>query len=144
MSEELVSKYDIRGTEETGLTLECAWNVGKALADWLPDGETVIAYLPTQKRMSGAIIEGLRLQGRTVIDGGNGDSEAVKTYIATNKFAGGVAVGFDELEKVITIELYNETARLIDGENGLQEIRELVKAGNFVPAATKGGLIQTA
>ena len=36
MSEELISAFDIRGTEESGLDVECAWNVGKALADWLP------------------------------------------------------------------------------------------------------------
>lgn len=141
MSEELISGYDIRGTEETGLTVECAWNVGKALADWLPTtGSIAVMYIPTQKPIARAVIEGLRLQGRNVVDGGNGDKEAAKSYVSSLGLSGAAVVSFDELEHVTTIELYQEEARLIDSEGGLKEIRELVQAGNFVPAATKGEL----
>jgi phosphomannomutase len=145
MSEELIGAYDIRGTEATGLTVEVAWNVGKALADWLPTtGSVVVAYTPSQQAIARAVVEGLRLQGRNVVDGVSGDREAVKTYISTAGLSGGAVVGYDEMEKVITIELYREDAKLIDGESGLQEIRELVQAGNFVPAASKGELTQLA
>lgn len=145
MSEELISAYDIRGTEETGLTLECAWNVGKALADWLPTGGSVaVMYVPTQKHIAEAVIEGLRLQGRNVINGGNGSKDAAKSYVTTAGLSGAVAIGFDELEKVSTIELYQEDAKLIDSETGLKEIRAFVQAGNFVPAAVKGELTQLA
>jgi phosphomannomutase len=145
MSEELIGAYDIRGTEATGLTVEVAWNAGKALADWLPTtGSVVVAYLPSQQAIARAVIEGLRLQGRSVVDGGAGDTEAVKTYISTAGLSGGVVIAYDDMEKVITIELYREDAKLIDSESGLQEIRELVQAGNFVPAATKGELTQLA
>jgi hypothetical protein len=43
-----------------------------------------------------------------------------------------------------TIELYQDEAKLIDSETGLQAIRDLVEAGNFVPAAVKGELTQLA
>jgi len=143
MSEELITQYDIRGTETTGLTVECAWNVGKALADWLPTmGNVVIVYRPDQKHMAEAVIEGLRLQGRNVVDGGHGDKETVKSYIKTAGLSGGVVVDFDDLEKVMVIELYREDAKLVTAEDGLYEIRELVVAGNFVPAASKGELTQ--
>lgn len=145
MSEELLSAYDIRGTEASGLTVECAWNVGKALADWLPTmGNVVVVYHPDQKHLADAVVEGLRLQGRTVIDGGNGDKESAKSRITTAGLSGAAVIGYDELEKVITIELYREEAKLIDGESGLKEILELVQAGNFVPAATKGELVHQA
>ena len=79
MSEELISGYDIRGTEETGLTVECAWNVGKGLADWLPTaGNVAVVYAPAQEAIARAVIEGLRLQGRGVVDGGHGDKEKAK------------------------------------------------------------------
>lgn len=145
MSEELISAFDIRGTEETGLTVECAWNVGKALADWLPTaGNVAVTYLPTQERIANAVIEGLRLQGRNVVNGGSGDREAAKTLIASGGLSGAAVVGYDEAEKVITIELYRENGKLIDSETGLQEIREVVQAGNFVPAAAKGDLLKMA
>jgi phosphomannomutase len=141
MSEELISAYDIRGTKEAGLTVECAWNAGKALADWLPSvGNVVVAYVPSQENIASAVIEGLRLQGRNVVDAGNSDKDFVTSYIATGGLAGAAIVGFDELEKVTTIEFYQEKAKLVDSESGLHDIRLLVEAGNFVPAALKGEL----
>ena len=141
MSEELISAYDIRGTKETGLTVECAWNAGKALADWLPEeGDVVVAYISSQKVIADGVIEGLRLQGRTVIDAGESEKGFVTSYIVTGGLSGGAIVGFDEMEKVITIELYKDGGTLIDGETGLKGIRALVEAGNFVPAALRGDL----
>ncbi len=141
MSEELISAYDIRGTEETGLTIDCAWNAGKALADWLPeDGDIVVATTPEYKKLAEAVIEGLRLQGRNVIDAGTSDKNIVTSYIVTGGLAGAVLIGFDEMEKVITIGFYQEGGKLIDRESGLKEICASVRAGNFVPAATKGNL----
>lgn len=145
MSEELIGAFDIRGTESTGLTVECAWNVGKAVADWLPEGGSVaVMYHPQQEHIAQAVIEGLRLQGRSVVDGGNGDAVAATTYITNAGLAGAVVVWVDELEKVTTIELYQHDAKLVNNQTGLQEIRELVQAGNFVPAATKGELTHLA
>jgi ribosomal protein L7Ae-like RNA K-turn-binding protein len=145
MSEELISSYDIRGTEQTGLTVECAWNVGKAVADWLPAlGSVAVMYVPTHDEMGRAVVEGLRLQGRAVVDGGNGDKEAAKSYISTAKPAGAVVIGVDELEKMITIEVYQHEAKLVDIHSGLSEIHALVEAGNFVPAAQKGELTRIA
>ena len=145
MSEELITKCDIRGTEATGLTVECAWNVGKALADWLPTtGSVVVVYVPTQKHIADGVIEGLRLQGRSVVDGGVGDKEAAKTRITSGGLSGAAVVGFDDEAKMTTIELYRDDAKLIDSDNGLEKIRQLVEAGNFVPAAIKGELVKQA
>lgn len=145
MSEELISACDIRGTEATGLTVECAWNVGKALADWLPTaGSVAVVYLPTEKHIADAVVEGLRLQGRSVIDGGSGDREAAKARIKTGGLSGAAVIGHDDAAKMTTIELYGEDAERIESESGLHEIRQLVEAGNFVPAAVKGELVQQA
>lgn len=141
MSEELISAYDIRGTEDTGLTIDCAWNAGKALADWLVgDGDIAVAYLPEYKKLGEAVIEGLRLQGRNVVDVGAGDQQFVTSYVTTGGLAGAVMIGFDEMAKVITIAFYNEKGKLIDRESGLREICDCVRAGNFVPSVAKGTL----
>jgi hypothetical protein len=141
MTDNLFGTYDIRGSESDGLTIECAWNIGKAMADWLPqDGQVAVVYVPTQKHLAAAIVEGLRLQGRDVIDGGNGDATSVKAYIRTSALAGGVVVGYDDTQKVATIELYRDEAVRIDQEGGLKELCESVGTGNFVPALEKGQL----
>jgi phosphomannomutase len=145
MNDEQLSGLDIRGTEATGLTVDHAWNVGKALADWLPTaGSVVVTMIPSQKKLAAAVIEGLRLQGRNVVDGGTSGSEGAVSYIKTMGLSGGVSVGYDELEQVSVIELYKEDGRLIDSQTGLAEIDELVRAGNFVPAAVKGELTAVA
>lgn len=145
MSNEPISGLDIRGTEATGLTVEYAWNIGKALADWLPTaGSVVVTALPSQTKLAGAIIEGLRLQGRNVVDGGASGRDGAISYIKTMGLSGGVSVGFDELERVSVIELYREDGRLIDSQTGLAELDELARTGNFVPAVVKGELTAAA
>lgn len=145
MSEELIAKYDIRGTEATGLTIECAWNVGKAVADWLPEsGPVVVVYVADKVGLANAAIEGLRLQGRDVINAGLGDKTVALNMVAIRGFAGAVVVGYDEVERMTTIELYQHESKLIDSQSGLEEIRQLVEAGNFVPAVVKGQLVEIA
>ena len=145
MSEELISAFDIRGTEETGLDIECAWNVGKALADWLPvSGSVVVLATPAAAKLADAVVEGLRLQGRNVILEGSGDNEAAAAQVKTFELAGAVVVGWDDLEKMNTLSLLQENGQLITMETGLKEIREFVLAGNFVPAVIKGEISRLA
>lgn len=145
MSEELVGTTAFCGTEDTGLTVECAWNIGKAVAEWftLPDA-VVVMYVPSHQHMGDAVIEGLRLQGRTAIDGGNGDKDAAKSFIKTAKLAGAVVVGFNPSTGIITIEVYRQDGTLVDTTSGLRQIHALVEAGNFVPAASRGELTHLA
>lgn len=140
------SGFDIRGRVDDSLTPEYAWNVGKAFADWLPeDGSVVVVSTQTAvPTIVKAVIEGLRLQGRTVIDGGQGDEQTLVQVSVASKTAGGVLVGHDGLENVETIQLYQENAVAITADNGLIEISDLVEAGNFVPAAVKGELTNPA
>lgn len=141
MTENMITDYDIRGTTETGLTIEDAWNVGKAVADWLPTaGSVIVVSIPEQHELANAIIEGLRLQGRNVIDGGVGDNDAAVIHIQTGGLSGAVVVGFDVMAGVVTIEIYQEEGKRIETEAGLKEIGELINGGNFVPAAIKGEL----
>lgn len=138
----MFSGFDIRGRYGDTLTIEYVWNVGKALADWLPnDGRVVIVSSALAKpEVVKSVIEGLRLQGRNVIDGGQGDKETLIQISNGAETAGGILIGHDELEQLETIELYSEGAQAITSDSGLSEIAALIEAGNFVPAAIKGEL----
>jgi phosphomannomutase len=141
MNETMITEQDIRGTNDTGLTTEYAWNVGKAVADWLPTaGSIVVLYVPAGQQTAHAIIEGLRLQGRSVVDGGMGDKDAAVAHIKTSGLSGAIVVGVQESTGITSIQLYKEDGVMIDRQSGLLEIAELVDAGNFVPAAVKGEL----
>lgn len=145
MSEELISAYDIRGTEATGLTVECAWNVGKAVADWLPTNGVVLVGGDTPEiKLREAVIEGLRLQGRAVLHAPSLTKEQVIEYITAHHLSGAILVGFDELADMKTIEIYEHEGHLVTSETGLRSLHDLVQAGNFVPAATKGDVTSLA
>lgn len=145
MSDELISTYDIRGTEATGLTVECAWNVGKAFADWLPtSGRVLVGGLTSHTALIDAVTEGLRLQGRAVVRGGELAKEQVAQLVTDQHFSGAVLIGHDELDDMHTIELFQHEGKLVTSETGLQSIRELIDSGNLVPAAMKGELTSLA
>lgn len=138
----MFSGFDIRGRFGETLTVEYAWNVGKALADWLPEeGRVVVVSSASAKpEVVKAVVEGLRLQGRNVIDGGQGDQQTLAQVSSASETAGGVLIAHDDLENLETIELYQENATAITSDTGLSQIASLIDAGNFVPAAVKGEL----
>jgi len=139
----IFSSFDIRGRLEDSLTPEYAWNVGKAFSDWLPeDGFIVVVSEQTaEPKIVNAVIEGIRLQGRAVMNGGQGGSERLIQLLANNRAAGSILVSHDGVQGLEIIQLYQEDGIAISSDTGLIEISELVDAGNFVPAAVKGDVI---
>lgn len=139
MSEELIKEYCIQGTTESGLDTECAWNVGKAMADWLQTaGNVAVVYDQSQLQLANALMEGVRLQGRNVVDGGVGDAALAVRHISALGLSGAAVILLDQATGMVSIEVYNEAGVRIESETGLKDIQALVEAGNFVPAATKG------
>lgn len=131
---------DIRGRADDTLTTEYAWNVGKALAEWLPEEGAVIIARGENANESTvhALIEGLLLQGRDVYDAGVGDQQVVIGAIADNKVSGGVFFSHDDLQGFEIIAIYDSQGSSITADNGLMDLDQLVEAGNFVPAPAKG------
>ena len=143
MSDEVFTPYDIRGTIKEGVSLEVAWNIGKALADWLPTFG-VVAVANTEgaaNQLVQSVIEGVRLQGRDVVPR-QGDKTALVQLIQSAGYSGGIYLGYDEVSTRAIIELYGEAGQAITAENGLNDIAELVRGGNFVPAIDKGHLVE--
>lgn len=141
MNTDIFKGMDIRGTLNVDVTKEVAWNIGKALADWLSTSGSILVMSGNgDKGLIAALIEGIRLQGRDVVFLENGDKVALADQIRTDGYSGGILIGHDDLSNEVSIELYNEAGRLIDSQTGMAAIAELAEAGNFVPAAIKGNL----
>ncbi len=144
MNPDIFKAYDIRGKVGTELTSEVCWKVGQALADWLPsEGPIAVGrdMRPDSEELASAVIEGLRLQGRDVIDIGLVSSDMI--YFAVGKFglAGGAMVTASHNPGEYNgIKLCREEAKPIGIDTGLADIRDAVMAGNFIPAGTKGDL----
>ncbi len=140
----IFSSFDIRGRLSDSLTPEYAWNVGKAFSDFLPeDGHIVVlSDESAEPKIISALIEGIRLQGRDVVDAGHGAIERLIQVTADEKPAGSLYISHDAMQDLEVIQLYQEDGVALSSDNGLIELGELVESGNFVPAATKGELRQ--
>lgn len=142
----IFSSFDIRGRIDDSLSPEYAWNVGKAFSDWSPEEGhiTIVSDPNAEPKIVHAFIEGVRLQGRAVMDGGQGDAQHLIEITSDNKPAGSVMISHDAAQGLEIIQLYQENGVALSSDNGLIEISQLVEAGNFVPAAVKGELLQLA
>lgn len=143
MTEETFTDNDIRGILTAGESLDFAWNVGRALSDWLQDDGTITIMRKEEasETLVNALIEGVRLQGRTVCDAVRGEREALQALIASGGYAGGVLVGLDAATNQVTIELFEEEGKPIDSQSGLSDIEMMIESGNMTPSSTKGELI---
>lgn len=135
--------YDIRGKVGSELTAETAGKIGKAFADWLPTEGTVAVghdMRPDSAELAGALIDGLRQQGRDVLDIGQVTSDMIYFAVGRNNLAGGAMVTASHNPGEYNgIKLCREEARPVGLEGGLGTIRDEVLRDSFKPAAAKAG-----
>ncbi len=136
----IFSSTDIRGRLGEEGTTEYIWNAGKAFAEWLPEvGDVVV--VKSQVADAGtthAFIEGLLLQGRTVVDAGEGNQSDAVNAVRDARAAGGVLIDGDTAQNLVVVTLLDANASIVTAETGLNDINQLVDSGNFLPAAEKG------
>ncbi|HEX4662319.1 MAG TPA: hypothetical protein VH144_01760 [Candidatus Saccharimonadales bacterium] len=141
MNLDIFKAYDIRGKVGSELTTDVAWNVGKALADWLPtDGAVAIGYdmRPDSEELANALIEGVRLQGREVVNIGQVTSDMIYFAVGHLNLAGGAMITASHNPGEYNgIKLCREQAKPIGIDTGLLDIRDAAAGGNFVPAVEK-------
>src|ERR1700678_1786040 len=92
---QIFKAYDIRGRVGSELTSEVAGRIGQAFASWLPTSGTVAVgrdMRPDSAELADAIIEGVRAQGRDVIDIGEVTSDMIYFAVGQYKLAGGAMV----------------------------------------------------
>ncbi len=128
----------------TELTPEICELIGRAFADWLPEGGTVAVgrdMRPDSVELASALINGLRLQGRDVWDIGEVTSDMIYFAVGNFKLAGGAMVTASHNPGDYNgIKLCREEAKPIGIETGLAEIRDAAKADIFAPAAEQGSV----
>jgi phosphomannomutase len=138
--------YDVRGKVGSELTADVAQKIGKAMADWLPEAGSVAVgrdMRPDSAELANAIIDGLRLQGRDVIDIGQVTSDMIYFAVGQLKLAGGLMVTASHNPGEYNgIKLCREDAKPIGQQTGLFEIRDAIIADQFKPAAETPGNVE--
>lgn len=144
---EVFKAYDIRGKVGSELTVELSHAVGRALADWLPtEGAVAVGrdMRPDSAELAQSVMEGLRAQGRDVIDIGEVTSDMIYFAVGSQKLAGGAMVTASHNPGEYNgIKLCREEAKPIGQDSGLLEVKEIIETDAFKPtAATPGALTE--
>ena len=136
--------YDIRGRVGSELTPAVAETVGQAFAAWLPDAGAVAVgrdMRPDSQELAGALIKGLRAQGRDVLDIGEVTSDMI--YFAVGHFGlagGAVVTASHNPGEYNGIKFCREEAKPVGQDSGLFEVRDLAAKDSFTKAAKPGNL----
>ncbi len=138
--------YDVRGRVGVDLTNEVAHLIGRALGDWLPvDGPVAVGYdmRPDSVELANALIEGLLLQGRDVINIGQVTSDMIYFAVGKHELAGGAMITASHNPGEYNgIKMCREEAKPIGIESGLLEIKQACVDNQFTAADTKGTIQQ--
>ena len=138
--------YDIRGRVGDELNADFAQKVGRAFADWLPEGGTVAVgrdMRPDSGELADAVIAGLRAQGRDVLDIGQVTSDMIYFAVGSLGLAGGAMITASHNPgKDNGIKLCREEAKPVGLDSGLDQIRDAVLAGKFADAGASEGNLE--
>jgi phosphomannomutase len=143
---EIFKAYDIRGKVGSQLTPTLVTKVGKAFADWLPTAGTVAVgrdMRPDSKELAQALIDGLRTQGRDVIDVGEVTSDMIYFAVGKYNLAGSAVVTASHNPGEYNgIKLYRDQVIAIGLDSGLSDIRDATLSDTFKPPAATAGNYQ--
>jgi phosphomannomutase len=138
--------YDVRGKVGSELNIESVGLMGQALAEWLPESGIVAVgrdMRPDSAELAGAMIEGLRAQGRDVWDIGEVTSDMIYFAVGHYGLAGGAMITASHNPGEYNgIKFCREEAKPIGEDSGLLEIRDLAIANTFPTNAPLGSVVE--
>ena len=133
--------YDLRGRIPDQLNPELARDVGRAYASWLRPSKVVVGQdiRLTSPELTEALTEGLIESGVDVYLIGESGTEEI--YFATDHFDldGGIMVTASHNPKDYNgMKLVREQSKPISGDTGLQAIKALIEAQDFIESPRRG------
>lgn len=138
--------YDVRGKVGSELSAALCQDIGRALADYLPEEGPVAVgrdMRPDSAELAEALIAGLRAQGRTVWDIGQVTSDMIYFAIGRFSLAGGAVVTASHNPGAYNgIKIYRDHVTPVGLESGLDVIRNAALGKTFKPAAAQVGSIE--
>jgi phosphomannomutase len=136
--------YDIRGIYGENLDENVASAIGKAFAAILKP-ETVI--VGRDGRTSGpslmqAVIDGLTTVGVNVINVGQVSTDMYYYACATKQLPGIMVTASHNPKEYNGFKMVKSIPYLLSGDEGIQEIRQLIELGKFPPKASQPGIVE--
>ena len=135
--------YDVRGRIPDDLNPEVVYRIGRAYAEWLKPARVAVGrdIRHSSAEFADALMRGLTDSGVDVVDIGLCGTECVYFVTFSLGLDGGVMVTASHNPPDYNgLKFVREQAKPVSGDTGLQDIRKLAEAGEFVTPARKGSI----
>lgn len=135
--------YDIRGIYGQNLNEKTANDIGRAFASILNPAAVVVGRdgRTSSPSLAEAIIDGLISVGVNVIQVGQVSTDMYYYACATKKLPGIMVTASHNPKEYNGFKMVKEIPYLLSGDEGIQDIRQIIESGKFPPAAEKPGEI---
>lgn len=135
--------YDIRGIYGQNLNEEIAAAIGKAFATILKPSTVVVGRdgRTSSPALAEALIDGLTAVGVDVINVGLVSTDMYYYACATEKLPGIMVTASHNPKEYNGFKMVKEIPYLLSGDEGIQDIRELIESGDLTDRATTPGKV---
>ncbi|NJK79905.1 MAG: phosphomannomutase/phosphoglucomutase [Chloroflexaceae bacterium] len=132
--------YDIRGIYPTDLNEDVAYMIGRAFVTFLNAEQVIVGH---DMRISGpaifdAVTRGIMDQGADVISIGLVSTDQYYFACAKLGIPGMMVTASHNPKEYNGFKMVRQMPYLLSGDEGIQDLRQLVEAGNFADPARKG------
>ncbi len=134
--------YDIRGIYPTDLDESAAYAIGSAFVTFLKAGEVLVGR---DMRLSGpqifdAVTRGIMDQGADVVDIGMVSTDQYYFACSELKLPGMMVTASHNPKQYNGFKMVRQMPYLLSGDEGIQDLRQIVEADAFAPTTRKGTL----
>lgn len=132
--------YDIRGIYPIELNEETAYAIGQAFVTFLRTAKVVVGrdMRTSGPQLFAAVTDGIRAQGADVINIGMVSTDQYYYACAKYDLPGMMVTASHNPKAYNGFKMVKRMPYLLSGDAGIQDLRQLVEAGQFEPAGRKG------
>ena len=135
--------YDVRGIYPDQLNEEIARAIGRAFVTYLNPTEVVIGHdvRLSSPSLFAAVVEGVTQQGANVVDIGMVSTDQYYYAAATLDRPGIMVTASHNPPDYNGFKMVRKMPHMLSGEEGIQELRQLVESNRFAPSSARGTVV---
>src|SRR4051812_2071874 len=138
--------YDVRGLYPSEINEDAARLIARGFVTYLGAKRIAVSrdMRLSSPSMAAAFIDGATLQGADVVDYGMMGTDMLYFAVARDGLDGGVQITASHNPKEYNgIKMVRQEAFPLSGESGINDIRDLIAAGQLPPPAAVRGTVST-